>query len=162
MMTRRVGGLLAAFLVLAAGDLAAQTKFGGQVSWGDESDFGIGGRLAVDAADIPLEIFGTFDWFFPDEPPGVDLTYWEINGNLAYLFEIRDAPSIIPYAGGGLNIAHVNRETSTTDVSDTEVGLNLLGGIRFETQASVQPFIEFRLEVEGGDQFVVSAGVLFF
>lgn len=165
-MSRRfVTVVTAALIVLTASDTSAQAKFGGQVSWGDDSDFGLGGRAAVDVAQAPLEVSGTFDFFFPDEPPGTELTYWEINGNLSYLIDIPEAPSLIPYLGAGLNIAHASLDfddVSPRDGSETDAGLNLLGGMRFETTAYVLPFIELRLELGGGEQFVVSGGLIFF
>lgn len=141
---------------------AAQARFGAQLDFGDDQDLGIGGRVILDLEELrDVQFVGSFDWFFPDEPAGVDITYWEINGNLVYAIDAPDLPSISPYIGGGLNIVHRNREfASGADSSDTDAGLNLLGGAIFDTR-SITPFVELRLEVEGGDQFVITGGILF-
>ncbi len=152
-----------ALLALTPGTLSAQIGIGGQLSWGDEADLGIGARgtfgLPVKAA--PLEIIGTFDYFFPDGAAGLDVTYWELNGNVVYLFKV-PAPKVTPYAGAGLNLAHASVDAGTPgiSVSRTELGLNFLGGAKFDL-GSVTPFGELRFELDGGEQFLISAGVLF-
>lgn len=152
-------------LGIGARDLPAQTRFGVQGSWGDDTDFGIGGRVAFSLRSMfprtPLEAYATFDYFFPDEGAGVDLTYWEINGNVVYLIPgVRG--NIAPYVGGGLNIAHASREVLGVSASDTDAGLNLMGGLKFKSRTSrVAPFVELRVELGGGEQFVLTGGVLF-
>ena len=44
--------------------------------------------------------------------------------------------------------------------SDTDLGLNLLGGTLFG-RGKVNPFVELRVELAGGEQFVLTGGVLF-
>ncbi len=150
-------------LVLNPGALSAQIGIGGQLSWADDADLGIGARAAfsLPTKAAPLEIIATFDYFFPDDAAGLDVTYWELNGNVVYLFDV-PAPKVTPYAGAGLNLAHgsVDAGTPGTSVSDTELGLNFLGGARFDL-GSVTPFGELRVELDGGEQFLISAGVLF-
>ncbi len=157
-----------AALVLAPTQANAQRSvfFGPQLNWGDDADFGIGGRVLVDIPGrFPLSIIGSFDYFFPDEDvAGVDLTYWEINGNLVYNFAIASAPTFTPYAGTGLNIAYFSTDVQTTvgqvGDSETDLGLNFLGGGRVQV-GSIAPFFELRIEAWGGEQFVITGGVLF-
>lgn len=88
------------------------------------------------------------------------MRYLEVNGNLAYPIEME---GLRPYVGGGLNIARVGvsfDDPAFPDDSQTEVGLNLLGGLDF-LLGSVSSFVETRFERGGGEQFVLSAGVLF-
>ena len=164
--------LLMAIVMVAAASApaAAQTVFGPQISWGDDSDLGIGARLETPLSQLmtatdqesPLNdmwLIGSFDWFFPgDAMEGMDLTYWEINANLAYPFDVE---GLRPYAGGGLNIAHagVDFEDNTffEDMSETEVGLNVLGGLKF-LLGTLDAFAEARIELGGGEQFVLSGG----
>ena len=61
-----------------------------------------------------------------------------------------------PYAGGGLNIAYSSRSGS----SDVDPGFNLLGGTLLGS-GPVHPFVEVRFELAGGEQFVLTGGVLF-
>jgi opacity protein-like surface antigen len=111
---------------------------------------------------VPLQVIGSFDLFFPDID-GVD--YWEINGNVVYLVEVPRSP-ISPYVGVGLNVARASVETTVlgqpVSASDTEIGLNLLGGVQFEAAPKVKPYGEVRFEVSGGEQIpVITAGVAF-
>ncbi len=153
--------LLAVFLagvlqLTGPADAGAQVRIGPQLSFGSEQDVGLGGRVTAQfRSPMELGFIGSFDVFFPDEPRGEDRSYWEINTNLAYWFRVRST-SVHPYAGGGLNIAHASRDGT----SDTDLGLNLLGGSAFGAKR-VRPFAELRVELAGGDQFVVTGGVLF-
>lgn len=157
--------LIAVCTVLAVGVMAipaeAQVQFGPQLSYADDFDFGIGARAQFDLGSAVDEggTFGdlrgvvSFDYFFPDCELG-DCSYIEINGNALYPFDVEG--EVEPYVGAGVNIARVSVE----DVSDTEVGLNALGGINF----GLGPFMAFseaRIELSGGEQFVLTFGALF-
>lgn len=166
---RKLFGVIA-LVGLAAVPAAAQAQqvkpfnIGVQGSYGSDSDFGVGVRYENSLnrlfPSMPLRFIGSFDWFFPDEGGfgGVDVTYFEINANVAYAIPMANSP-LRPYAGGGLNYARASVEVGGTDVSDSQVGLNLLGGIRFGGKLS--PFVEGRFELSGGEQFVISGGILF-
>ncbi|MGE0354185.1 MAG: outer membrane protein [Gemmatimonadales bacterium] len=164
MRGRTLAAVAALVLGAGVGGLAAQTSFGGQINWGDDSDLGIGGRIEFGLANMvnvpELKAIGSFDYFFPDAPSGVDVTYWEINGNVAYQFT-KVKGRILPYAGGGLNIAHGSASFGGFSGGDTKVGLNLMGGIDFKTSGRLTPFVEAKFEAGGGEQFVLSGGILF-
>ena len=153
----------AVLCVLGASELNAQARVGPQLSLGSKQDVGLGARLLVNIKSVEhLAFIGTFDLFFPD-----DGSYWELNGNVAYSFDITGAPSLSPYVGGGLNIAHKSHDHHHghdhhhhDGESDTDLGINLLGGTQFGT-GSVNPFVELRIELAGGEQFVITGGVLF-
>jgi hypothetical protein len=160
MKTWRVLAVLTAGLMIGTADAEAQA-FGVQGSWGDETDFGIGARLELGLPDVfttepPLSntfLIGSFDYFFPEFCDGFDdCSYWELNANLAVPIT---ATSIDPYAGLGLNIGRA----SFADESDSEVGLNLLGGLRFAL-GGLSAFGEGRFVLGGSEQFVLSLGVL--
>ncbi|MGH2670859.1 MAG: hypothetical protein ACRDH5_17395, partial [bacterium] len=98
---------------------------------------------------------------FPDAPAGTDVTYWEINGNVAYRIRTTSR-SLAPYVGGGLSIAHRAADVGTASASDTDVGLNLLGGTTFGAAATkVKPFAEARFTIGAGEQLVITGGVRF-
>lgn len=161
-MRRLLVAVCLAALVAVPSTAHAQMDLGGQLSWGDDADFGIGARvvLGLPFEQVPLEVIGTFDYFFPDEGPGgADVTYWELNANIVYRIPVQ-VPMLTPYAGTGINIAHASVDAEGVDVSDTEVGINLLGGIKYNA-GPVTPFGEMRFELDGGEQFVLSFGVLF-
>lgn len=155
-MRRSVFAVLILAVVAGVGDVAAQARpdirVGPQLSFADDADLGIGGRVEIGLPTIPVSIIGMFDYFFP----GNDVDYWELNANGTYGFPLNTTDAVIPYVGGGLNIAHV----SAGPFDDTEVGLNLLGGGRFPV-SQVDLFFELRFEISGGEQVVVSGGVLF-
>lgn len=146
-------------LGLGARGAEAQAAFGAQVGWGSETDIGVGGRILANIEAVNLEAVGSFDIYFPDDAGQVDRDYWEINGNLFYHVHLRDTRSVLPYFGGGLNIARMEIGTAT----HTEVGLNLGGGVRFPNESGIIPFIEAKGVISDrlAEQFVATFGVLF-
>ena len=174
-----LGGLLVG-LFLGTGDLSAQARFGGQVSFGDDADFGIGGRVLLDfsQAVTGLALTGSFDYFFPDNLDlgalGVDIdtNYWELNGNAVLQFGIPSAPNMQPYVGGGVNFARASADVvspgDSFEDSQTDLALNILGGFEFPLPG-VTPFVEVRFTfagdedflVRGSNQLVVTGGLLF-
>lgn len=162
----RISSLLAAVagvLLLLPATAEAQVRLGPQISFGGDTDFGIGARVVANVQSLRhWDFIGTFDVFFIDDNPNFDRNYWEANGNLAYNFGIPEVPSLSPYVGGGLNIAHKSREEveSGEDRDDTDLGLNLFVGTQFQG-ASITPFAEFRIVAEGAEQVVITGGFLF-
>jgi len=103
----------------------------------------------------------SFDYFFPSGGAGVDVKYWEINGNVGYRIPNMRG-NLAPYVGGGLNIAHASASSGGVSVSDTKAGLNLLAGTTFGRAASkTKPFLEGRVTLSGGEQFVLTGGIRF-
>jgi len=156
---------LLAVIGLHAQEAQAQVRFGAQASFGDDVDFGLGARAVFSLKQFNerLEGIASFDWFFPDSGVGVDWTYFEINGNVVYSIPLSSSSSLRPYAGGGLNIARSSIDFDTpllSSASDTEIGLNVLGGTKFGS-GRLTPFAELRIELGGGEQFVISGGFLF-
>lgn len=128
-----------------------QVALGVQGSWASEADVGAGGRLLANVPGANFEAVGSVDAFFP----GADVDWLDVNVNLFYHFHLPDSPSVVPYLGGGLNLANVSNGDS-----ETEMGLNLGGGVRFPG-ISVTPFVEARGVISGAEQFVVTGGLLF-
>lgn len=134
--------------------------YGPQASFADEADLGLGARAHWTFTNRhPLALITSFDYFFPSAPAGADASHWEVNGNLAYQFGRRWKP----YVGPGLNLARRTTAFSGTDLSgrDTALGVNMLGGVRRVDGSKRQYFAEARYEIKGGEQFLVTAGVLF-
>ena len=127
-------------------------RWGPEVSLGTDTDLGLCARGEFDFSGSAMTIISSFYYYFPDG----SVDYWEINWNLNYNFNIPSAPTVTPYSGGGLNIGHASAE----GYSDTDPGLNLLGGARFDA-GSIMPFAEVKFTIEGVEQFVVTGGILF-
>src|SRR5687768_2239938 len=153
---------MAIALAIGAGSASAQ-RFGAQLNWGNDFDFGVGARVELGMPNLftssgPLSrtsLVGSFDYFFPD--CGGDCSYWEINGNLTIPIT---ASGVDPYVGAGLNVARFSVDVAGADASNTELGLNLLGGINFGL-GRVAAFGEGRVEIGGGEQFVLTFGIKF-
>lgn len=150
-----VGFLLT--LAVSAAPASAQVHVGPQLSYGENTDVGVGVRAAVydlgDSEELSSwEGVASFDYFFPGG--GVD--YLEVNLNGLYNFSLGPDTPLHPYLGGGMNVAR----TSVDDgPSNSELGLNVLGGWKYEAE-SFTPFAEVRIEFGGGEQFVVTGGFL--
>ena len=168
-MNRRFVSLCFVVPVLLFGltaPLASQgISVGAAASYGEDSDFGVGPRvsLAIPAGDLGLSLVGSFDYFFPSEDGlDADVTWSELSGNL-----VLDIPAgegaIAPYVGAGINYAEASVSASTDffgfSASESEVGVNLLGGLRFGS-AGPSPFLEGRYST-ATEQIAVSVGVQF-
>ncbi len=128
-------------------------RLGIQANWADKTDFGIGLRYESGMTWLfpragTLRLITSFDYYL--DPPLGD--YWEVNANLANVFAIPNVQAA-GYVGGGLNIAR----PTVGNVSSTDVGANLLAGIRLP--GAFRPYVEGRLELGGGEQFVFTAGL---
>lgn len=137
-------------------------RFGAQVSYGlDVEAIGAGARVEYSLASMvpslnDFRFVGSFDWFFPD---GFD--YFEINAGVATSFPMSGG-AMVPYAGAGLGIARVSVDVpGFGSASSTETGLNIMGGLKFKPMGSLVPFVEARLELGGGEQLVLTGGILF-
>lgn len=162
-MRRALLTAVAALFIVMPNALHAQVNVGGQLNWADDFDFGIGGRvtLGLPVEQVPLEAVGSFDLFFPDVE---NVDYWEINAGVNWLIPV-DNPLFTPYAGAGINVAHVSVDVGDIpgfdgSADDTEIGLNVQGGAKYEA-GPVTPFAEVRFELSGGEQFVLTGGVTF-
>lgn len=151
--------LVVAIAVLAPHSAAAQTRFGMQVSVADDMDVGLGMRLRSDGRWMfprsPVSTIVSFDVFFP----GGDVTYFELNGNMVYNFNPR-ASAVRPYVGSGLHIARIDRGDFPGS-SDSELGLNVVGGLAFPAAGRAVPFVEVKLGIGGGEQLMLSGGFHF-
>ena len=132
-------------------------QFGVQLSWADDAELGVGGRIRHSWRSLfpRAPVTGQFsvDIFFP----GNDIDYLELNYNVVYNFTPASAPRLNPYLGGGLNFARV----SVGNGNESDIGLNIVGGANFRTSSRVTPFVEIRLEAGGGEQLVLTGGILF-
>lgn len=156
---RRVVTMLAvpAMLLFGGREASAQLQFGVHASVATETDLGLGGRLlfGLEQFVIGMEGIASLDYFFPDNSD-----YWELNGNIVVPVPITEG--FEPYLGGGLNLGFFSFEEDpggTGDNTDTEIGLNLVGGMKFAT-TNFRPFLEVRGTIAGAEQLVFTGGIL--
>jgi hypothetical protein len=149
-----------AALCLAPAGLAAQgtPRLGGQLSFAQDANAGLGLRFEQPLAPFwaqNLRLDVTFDYYFPDRP----INYWELNGDLAWGFPISGSRLSV-YVGGGLNVARAS-VSGVPRSGATDLGLNLLVGLRVPTSTRVTPYIELRPELGGGERLVLTTGLMF-
>ena len=163
---RQVRSLLAAVALLVVGASTAEAqRFGGHAIWANDFDIGLGARMELDlpgklSKQPPLSrafFIGQFDYYL-DPCDGGDCTVFEINPGIAVPL---NATTLKPYVGAGLNIARVSVDMgSFGSASDTEIGLNVLGGLKLNF-SGLDAFTEARLALGGGEQFSIAFGILF-
>ncbi len=148
-------------IVLAAA--AAPSKAQVAVDLGPRLGFDIGGDIeelfiGADArftiADFPVDLGATFDYYFTDE----NFTFYQISLNAYYDFVIEDV-AFVPYAGAGLGISRVSLDAGPFSSSDSDTGINLIGGARFNA-GNVFPFAQVQLTIGDLDLFSIGGGVL--
>ncbi len=136
------------------------------VEYGSETDAGIGVRGNIPLGQVltaedqrgagaisRLELAVSAHHFFPS---GAD--YTEANADLLLpLLRVGDGAART-YAGTGI---HVGRLSPDAGGSDTKIGLNLVGGLRFDRPV-LAPFFEVRGSVGGMDQLSAAVGVQIF
>lgn len=143
----------------------AQVRIGPQVSYADDFELGLGARAEMDFT----ELFGVDEGFFANvfgiaafdyylDCGAGDCSAFEITANAAYAFPTEGAAR--PYAGTGLSFQRVSFDTGLGSASDTELAIDLMGGLKFPL-GGVTGFGEVRLQPNGYEQFSVQLGVLF-
>ncbi len=157
-----------AALVASPSDASSQFLVGPYIAFHDEADLGVGAFVNVPVPSIHenLAFSGDFGFFFPDDGgfDGVDVDYWELNANALYRFPMEDL-SFTPWAMAGLNIANGSVDVDLGEfgdgsAGDTEIGVNLGGGVTFGSGA-MKPFAGAKIELGGGEGAVVFGGLSF-
>ncbi len=145
---------------------------------GDVSDAGgnlfFGADARIGSEGLPVQINPSFDYYLLDDRTlnGQDVgqTIIAVDVNALYEFGI-DNEAFTPYAGGGLAITRTSVEEQTFSnqfgsvtvggASDTDVGLNIVGGARFPL-GSVEPFAQLNATLGGDVQRLgITGGLLF-
>lgn len=153
-MRRSSVGLSLLALAVLAGPLAAQVHVGPALAVREEADLGIGGFVTWAMPDLHEDISLGVDVgvFFPD---GFD--YFEVNGNVYYTFPTGSV-DVAPWVLGGLVLARVS---DRGPASDTELGLNLGGGVTFRPQERISPLVGGKFELLDGSAWMFFAGLSF-
>ena len=160
---RRLGMVLAVLgaIALDLEEAEAQVSFGAQASYAENTDLGVGARIYVGLPVQGAEFVGSLDRFFPRLH---NREYFEVNANALYSLPLAGMTGFRPYVGGGLNIARGSLDVDLPEgfgdisTSDTEMGLNLIGGLEFGF-GPIKPFAELRAQIAGGEQIVLTGGI---
>ena len=168
-MRRLTMALATATLLIALPSQAwGQFQAGPYLAYHDDADLGIGGFVGVALPEIDenLSVVADFGLFFPSEHglEGSDWSYWELNGDAVYRFPLEDV-GFTPWALAGVNIARWSQDHGPAGPGDpsggdTEIGLNLGGGVTFG-EGPVAPFAGVKFELSGGDGAVIFGGFAF-
>lgn len=138
---------LAVALTLTSASLAsAQTttsnEIGPRVGLSINPDqFVVGGQI-----NLPLEPRGLA--ISPNIELGVgdNVTVLQLNADLDYHFD-NAGPNWNPYVGGGIGLAFFDFNNDAGGGNQSELGVNLLGGLRFRQKSGSHLFTELRLGV---------------
>lgn len=138
----------------------AQVQIGPTLAYHDDFDVGLGGTLNVQMPALGDRIGFMADVlvFFPDVE---GLNYLEFNGNVTYDFPLTNE-NVRPFVLVGLNVARASVDAvgAIEGGDNTEIGLNLGGGMAFDL-AAMRPTVGARLEVSGGEGLVLFLTVPF-
>ena len=150
-MRRVTTGLFAALLLSAVPSSGeAQVTVGPTLAYDNDLDFGLGATLGTTLPSLG-EGFGLLAdilLFFPEGP----VNYFEVNAGVTYDFPL-EGSTVVPFILGGINIARTSGEVLGISFSDTQLGLNLGGGIDFDA-GNFRPSVGVRAEVSGGEALV--------
>jgi hypothetical protein len=159
----------AAALLLVPVRGEAQVAVGPTLAFHDEADFGVGAMITSPLPSLGegLGLMGDFTFFFPGDDAffdnQVDVDFWELNANLTWDIPVEDRP-VAPFVLGGLNLANVSVDIEGSELggsnSDTEIGLNIGGGLRFPA-GNLEPLVGIRAELSGGEGVVIFGALPF-
>lgn len=143
-----VGLTFSALAVAVPAMTQAQNQIGGHLGYDFDSDEIFIGPNAVfetpfTLGDQQLLVNPEFSYYFVDEVPGEDSSFWLLNVCALYPLMVDFADA---YLGAGLSISHFSysfdRARFDNSGSDTDVGLDGKVGASFG-QGNVKPFGEF-------------------
>lgn len=153
-MTSRVRAVAVALVLLGGVSVAAEAQvgpmeFGPRVTYNfDMEEFAIGVHL-VKPLTSAISFYPSFDYYMV----GDGLTLWGFNADLTYQVPSESLQWL--YLGAGLGIFR----SSGGGFSNTDTGLNLIGGFQPAGGARIKPFAEARFQIGGGESFSVVGGL---
>lgn len=153
--------LIIAFLLVSLCGFT-QTKIGAQLSYGTETELGVGAKGSFKITD-EIHASPSINYFFGESAKGISSFVLSVNLDGHYLFPIDKAMAFYPLAG--LNFTRVSATVSSLGVSETvsknKFGLNLGGGFNYEFTPSIVGVAEIKYVVSEFDQAVFSVGAMF-
>jgi outer membrane protein X len=154
------------------GDMAA----GGNLVLGSGdsfTNFGIGAKFQYNVTN-PLRLEGSFTYFLPKKE-GVtglaetSLSMWDLSVNGHWLFPVADKVTVYPLAGLGVLGTSVSAKVDLGELgnfsgsgSDTEIGLNLGGGVDLKLTDELFLNAELKYKVASTwGRLLISAGLAY-
>jgi len=145
-------------MLVVPGAVQAQMSAGPVLAYHTDGEaLGVGGFLGIPLPQLSegFALVPNFIWWFPDAG-----TMFEVNGDLMYSFPVSEGTPVLPFAFAGLNIFRTSVDLGTFGTfSNTDVGLNLGGGVQFP--GSLSPFAGAKFEIQDGTGFVIFGGISF-
>lgn len=138
--------VLAALWVMPA---RAQTALGLVGQYGlDFEEFQLGAELHIPFRPVDgFSFVPNIELYLRDDP-----TVFSLNADVHYAFGSQFTRSFVPYVGVGLAITRISNDGR----SNSDAGLNLIGGANFRTRGRTVPF--FQIEFRAGDFEDLSIG----
>lgn len=135
-----------------------EMRIGAQMNYGLHSDYknpGLGVRYQYCITDH-FRIEPSANFFFKKD----NMTMWDLNFNLHYVFQL--APKFNIYPLGGLTLLGADYDFHDYSDSDTQFGINLGGGVEYWLTHNFGFNGEVKYQfVDGWDRPVISAGVMY-
>jgi hypothetical protein len=115
----------------------------------DPDQFVAGGQMFLGPLASNLYLSPSLEFGFGD-----DVTIVQVNGDLVYV--LKESGSLHPYFGGGVGLAFADADNAG---SDTNVGANLFGGLRFARgDRESHFFVEGRFGIGDLPEFKILGG----
>ena len=163
-MIRKIGMFTIAMAMVFAFFCARPDEASAQFRVGPHVGYNFDAEVAFVGADAWFGIFKLSDmiqihanlgasYYFLDVD---DVTLVRFDLNVPLLFDV-GSPAVKPYVAPGLAVGWA----STDNDSETDVGLNLIGGALFLTDGMFQPFVQFRVTISESTEFDAMGGVMF-
>ena len=146
----RLGSLVAALVISSVSASAqASTYVGTRAGYNFQTDEVMLGASFTVPISTQIEFYPSLELYLPDRGNKIGF-----NGDVKIFLPTRASYDL--YGGGGLGIVNQN----LGDVSNTDVGLNILFGVSSRV-GRIHPYGEARLLVHDDTQLVLFAGVNF-
>lgn len=164
-MKKLLGFALSMMLVIGISSTATAQEgaftIGAGLAYG--SEIGGDGEMGLDLHALygvtnDIRVGAGFTYYLVDAPAGVDFSASELNLDGHYMF-MNDSELAV-YGLAGLSIGMVSVESGGISNSDSEIGINLGGGLEYN-MGSIALFAEPKYTISGFEQFVVKGGVRF-
>ncbi len=152
-MLRITSCALLLFWLVAARPAQAQTpwELGPLVGVNlDNDELLLGAVARIPLTSLPITLNPGLEFY-----PGVDGSLFVVNFDVQYEL---NAESLEPYVGAGISWARA----SNAGTSNSDVGLNLKGGLAFNPESRTQPYVEAALNFGGGNESLIFRGGLLF